>query len=154
MITYPLIFGLLLASGEKLGSSEPIPCRSITGFREYKVLEPVELTRDEKLNLYSEPSGFDVETDEATGEFHASLVIDARMRRKGSAKPIWEKKNLLEYEPRQKAPLGTVYLSTSFALKELRPGEYEVDLILRDGLNKAKEPHTRTVGFKVIESPE
>lgn len=153
MIALALALAPWTPGDDRLGASEPVACRKVVGFRDYEELDPRELTSDEKLVVYYEPTGYAERRDRETGEYHAHLIQDARIRRKGSDRALKEEKGFLEYEPRSKQPLGTLYLSSSLSLKGLRPGEYEVDLILRDGLDDSKEPHEVTVGFRVIEAP-
>lgn len=135
-----------------LNSTEPVRCRKVDGFRDYVELDPAELTRDEKLIVYYEPSGFKVDEDSKTGEFFARLVQDVRIRKKGVERPLREEKGFLEYEPRSKQAIGPIYLSSSFTLKELGPGDYEVEMILRDALDEAKPPLKQKVSFTVINS--
>lgn len=153
ILLFVTLLGTASPAEDRLGASEPVVCRKVVGFRDYEVLDPAELTKDEKLIIYLEPSGYAVERDAKTDEFHAYLIQDAKLRRKGSEKPIQEEKGFLEYKPRSKEPLGTLYLSSSFSLKDLGPGEYELDLIFRDGLDDSKEPYEQTVAFRVIEPP-
>ncbi len=153
MITLTLALVTLLPFDDGLAASEPVVCRKVVGFRDYEERDSHDLTKDEKLIIYYEPSGHTVERDPKTDDYHSHLIEDAQIRRKGNDKPIKREKAFLEYKPRGKEPLGLTYLSSSFSLKDLRPGEYEVDLILRDGLDDTKDSLMLTVAFKVIESP-
>ena len=156
MIPFVLVLSLATstaASDDRLESTEPVVCAKVVGFRDYEVLDPPELTADEKLTVYYEPTGFTVRRDPKTLEYSAHISEDALVRKKGSTKAIFDLKKMVEYEPRTKEPIGTTYISSVVSLKGLNPGEYELDLILRDELDLDKKPIEQTIGFTVIAPP-
>ena len=129
--------------------SAPIACRKISGFEDYVVLDPPELTKDEKLLVYCKPSGHTyVEKD---GKFQAHLVQDLAVRRKGKKKPLWTRKKAIDFQTDSDYPPLKLYLGSTVSLKGLEPGEYEVDLIVTDELLE-EPPVTATLEFKVIAS--
>ena len=58
------------------------------------------------------------------------------------------KKNLLDITSEGRNPPPLIYLRNTVSLKDLPPGEYEFDIILRDE-NAPGHTATQTVSFKV-----
>ncbi len=134
----------------KLAMTPAIPCVSIAGFEDFVPLDEVVLTRDEKLLLYYKPRNY---RHEVVGkEYRVHLVEDARIRRKGEKAVIQSKDKLLEYKGKSKQFPANVYLTNSISLKPLPPGEYDLEIILRDEIGKGP-PATQTVRFRVKAAP-
>ena len=127
--------------------SQPVACRKISGYEDYVVLEPVELTRDDKLLIYCKPTGHTY--SESEGKYRAHLVEDLAIRRKGKQKPLWTRKKAIDFKAESDYPPLKLYLGTTVGLKGLDPGDYEVDLIVVDDLLD-EPPVTATLEFKVI----
>jgi hypothetical protein len=132
-----------------LSLSEPIACRKITGYEDYVVLEPAELTRDEKLLVYCRPRGHTYVLDKKKGRYQAHLVEDIAVRRKGKQKPIWTRKKAIDFLVDSESPPLNLYLGTTIGLKGLEPGDYEAELIVTDELTE-DPPATQVLEFKVI----
>jgi hypothetical protein len=130
--------------------TEPIACRKITGYEDYVVLDPPELSQDAKLLIYTRPLGHTyVLTKER--KYQAHLVEDVAIRRKGQKKPIWTRKKVVDLLVEFDQPPLYLYLGTSIGPKDLKPGEYEAELIVTDVLTD-DPPATQVLEFKVIAS--
>jgi hypothetical protein len=133
-------FGLLVFAADdpdkpKLSMSPAVACAKIKGFGDYVALDEPVLTRDDKLQVYYEPSGFAYET--VGKEYRVHLTQEGRMHRRGQKAVIMSKEKLLDYQGRTKvSPVDNIYLSNSIALKSLPPGEYDFEIILKDELGK------------------
>src|SRR3954451_17651535 len=92
----------------KLTMTPAIACAKVTGYGDYVPLEEVVLTKDDKLLLYYEPSGFDYER--VGSEYRVHLVQDGRVRRKGEKKVLQAKDKLLDFKWTSKTPPLNVYL--------------------------------------------
>jgi hypothetical protein len=136
-----------------LDTTNPVVCTHIRAFRDYDERDPVELTADEKLVVYFEPLNYTIARDKTGELFRAHLVIDALLRRKGQKKKLWSEEKMINYLPEAADPPSALYLSSSVGLKNLSPGEYEVDLTLKDGLAPDRKPITRTISFRVVPGP-
>jgi hypothetical protein len=134
-----------------LAISEPIVCSEIRGFGDFDRLEPPVLSADQKLQTYLQPTGHTINHDSKTDLHSAHLVVDVVLRRKGQKTPIARKDKILDYKPRASSPPTNLYLGTTLSLKGLRPGDYELDLLVKDQLAPAnpKPSASRTVAFKI-----
>jgi len=134
----------------RLSMSPAIACSKIRGYGDYELLEEAALTKDDKLLVYYEPGGFVSVPD---GEQHrVHLVQDGRIRRRGEKKILQSKANLLVYKGRSDSPPRAIYLSNTIALKDLPPGDYDLDIILRDEIGKGP-PATQVLKFRVKPTP-
>jgi hypothetical protein len=131
-----------------LRMSRAVVCKSIDGFEKYEPLPGAAQTSDEKLLIYYRPLRY--KTDYVDGFYTAHLVQDNEIRKRGKREIVRQKRKVVEYEPRQKQPLGTIYMRNTISLKGLDPGEYELTIILRDELDKGAPPSKQIVKFKVI----
>jgi hypothetical protein len=136
---------------EGLRMSKPVVVAKVHGFGSFEPVPDATLTPDDKLMVYCEPSGHAIEKTE--DGYRALLAQDARLRRKGSKEVVWEKAPLFEYEVKDQAPPRALFMRTDMAIKALAPGEYELDLTVRDRLKKDAKA-TRTVGFTVVRAKE
>ena len=135
----------------RLSMTPLIACSKIESYRQYKALNEPVLTADEKLLVYSEPLGFLVEPVEDRYQIH--LAEDIRLRRKGEKKPLFSKDDAVDYKTKADSPNPVIFMRTVVALKGLPPGEYVLDLIVRDLAGK-REPATQSLDFRVKPSPK
>lgn len=137
--------------GSPLGMSRAVVCASVGGFRDYEPLEIPERTRDDKLVIYYEPEHY---AYERTGPeaYRISFSQDAVLRKKGSKAVLKRKDRFLTYEGTSKVPPSEVFLSNSINLKPYGPGEYVLEIILRDEIGGG-EPATQTVEFRIVAQP-
>ena len=120
------------ASAPALTMAPAVACRDIKGYEDYERLPDAALTADEKLLVYYRPLGFRTERDGSLYRIH--LVQDAQIRRKGDKTVLRRKEKLLDYDAKMPESDRPIYLRNSIALKGLMPGEYMLDIILRDAL--------------------
>ncbi len=130
----------------KLAMTPAVVCAKITAFGDYVPLDEAVVTRDDKLLVYYEPSGFLYET--VGKEFRVHFVQDARIHRRGQKAALFSKDKLLDYKGKSKQPPLNVYLTNTIALKELTPGDYDLEIILRDEVGKGP-PATQILKFRV-----
>ena len=128
--------------------SEPIVCKSIKGFRNYERLDPPELTVYDKLLIYVEPTGF--ETKSQADVKKGQLVQNGKVRAKGSKTVIFERQELLKVEPELKIGHELYYLSATVGFKNLKPGEYSLDLETVDKLAQPERKISQTIDFRII----
>ena len=138
---FPLLLTLLGPTSadnpEPLGMSKAVLCAEVRGYHDYTpVAEPV-LVRDEKLKLYYEPTRYKVSRTKTHATVH--LTQDAKIRRRGEKAVLWSKADMVNYEVTVKHPDQPVYISNVISLKPLPPGDYDLELILRDKLAKDVE---------------
>jgi hypothetical protein len=134
-----------------LRMTKPVVCRKVHGFANFEPIDDPKFTVDDKVTIYYEPGGYTIEPTK-TG-FRALLIQDGRLRKKGSKDAVWKKDKMFEYEAVSKNRPYQVYLKTDLGLKGLAPGDYELDMTLRDGLAKDVSL-MKTVGFTVVPLPE
>jgi hypothetical protein len=129
------------------GMSAPVACREIRGYEDYDPLASPALTADEKLLVYYRPRHF--KTAGVDGRFEAHLTQDCRVRRRGEKAVLWSKANMVDYRPRADTPPRQIFIRNTVSLKGLKPGEYDLDLILHDKIGRSA-PAVRTLPFRVI----
>jgi hypothetical protein len=130
-----------------LAMTRAVACRSIDGFEQYEPLPGGALTADEKLQVYYRPLNYS--TSQEGEVYRVHLIQDGQIRRKGEKAVLRSKKNILEYEPKSREPLGTIFLKNSVPLKGLPPGDYEYDIILRDE-NRPGPPVLQSLKFRIV----
>jgi hypothetical protein len=135
-------------SADRLSMTKAIACRSIDGYEDYEPLPKAELTADEKLLVYYHPRNYRV--DKAGGQYHVHLTQDGQVRRRGEKPVLLRKLKLLDYEFKMKEPPNPVFLRNTIALKGLKPGEYDFDIILHDELAAGAPVAIQTLPFRVI----
>lgn len=147
------VAGFLLSDnrlqGEEFRLSEPVVCKTINGFRDYVKLEPPELTTFDKLLVYVEPQGFSTKPDDE--KLRAELVQGAKLRAKGSKKIIFEREELFKYDPVIESSGQQIYLGATIGFKNLKPGEYLLDLTTIDRAAKPEKRAVQTIEFRIIE---
>ncbi len=129
-----------------LRMSKALACKSVQGFESYVELTDAALTADDKLLVYYEPSGFATKPDR--DEHIARFSQRGKIRRKGTTAVVWSKPDLLDYTARGPSPPDRVYLMNTIALKGLKPGDYELEIQLKDELGSNSA--TQTLAFKIV----
>ncbi|WZO96791.1 hypothetical protein EP7_003796 [Isosphaeraceae bacterium EP7] len=130
-----------------LSMTEAVVCSTIHGFEDFEARSSPSLTADEKLLVYYKPLNYRV--DSKGERYFLHLTQDGQIRRRGSKTVIWKKSKLLDYDVDTTKSPGTVYLTNTVALKQLRPGEYEYEIILRDERDGGQVA-TQVVKFEVV----
>ena len=138
---------------EKLLVSKPIACTRIDGYRTYTPLERAALTKDEKLLVYLEVANPTIHAsqEEEQEKVNLHLTQEIRVRKSGERKPLWIKHGLQGLEVQGKSELGPVYLDVVVGIKGLRPGQYDLDIIVHDRLARARSTLV-TLPFEVLKS--
>lgn len=132
--------------------SEPITCKSVKGFRNYEQLDPPELTTFDKLLVYVEVSGFATFDDE--NQRKARLIQNGKVRAKGSKSVIFERKELLSFEPVSKTGRETFYFASTIGFTDFTPGEYVLELETVDKAALPERKVTQSIEFRIIPSPD
>ena len=135
------------ATDDRLFSiTEPILCKDVRGYEDYEELKIPELTSEDKLLVYFRPRHFKVER---SGEkFQAHFTQDGKIRRRGEKPVVWQKTNLLDYKPQADTREMPIFLKNAISLKTLKPGDYQLEITLRDEIGKSA-PALKTVFFKI-----
>ena len=124
-----------------------VVCKSIDGYEHYEPLPDAAQTSDEKLLVYVRVTNFKVERK--GGYYRGHLTSGFEIRKRGAKAVLLQKQKGLDYEPKNRQPIGDIYLKNVISLKGLSPGDYDLSLILHDEL--AEElPATQVIKFKVI----
>jgi hypothetical protein len=130
-----------------LRMSRAVVCKSIDGYENYKPLPDAAQTSEEKLLIYYRPLRYRI--DFVEGYYCAHLVQDNEIRKRGGKDIVRQKKKVVEYNPKSKVPLGPIYIRNTISLKELKPGDYDLTIILRDERDKGAQPTKQVVKFKI-----
>ena len=139
-----------------LEMSKAVACKRIEGYEQFVPLPDASLTSEEKLQVYYRPLNFKVEPVEKPKPGHrykARFSQDSRIRRKGEKTVLMKKDKILEYDPTFETPSERIYLTNSVGLKGLPPGEYELDIVLKDGLDEGSTA-TQSLPFTIIPTPK
>jgi hypothetical protein len=135
------------ADDGSFGMTAPIACKEIIGYESYVPLPEPSLTRDEKLLVYLKPRNY---KSERQGEkFHAHLTQDAQIRKRGDKAVLWSKPKIVDYSVKTDQPPRQIFFQNTISLKDLKPGEYALDVLLRDEVGQSA-PATRTLFFKIV----
>jgi hypothetical protein len=129
------------------GFSAPVACKEIRGYSDYVPLPDAALTSDDKLLVYFEPRHY--KSARAGNKFEAHFTQDGAIRRRGEKPVLWSKKNLLDYRATDDRPPRLIYLRNTIALKGLKPGEYDFEIVLRDEVGRSAAA-VRTLPFRVV----
>ncbi|WP_169976011.1 hypothetical protein [Tautonia rosea] len=132
--------------------TDPVICLNVRGFRNFIPRDEPILTPDQKLEIYYEPFNFLILRDAASGLYRAHLVQDVHIRRAGSTRRLQSLPAAIDYSPESEEPPTSLYLHTTVSLKELPPGAYEIDLVLRDRLGDGPSETLHTLTFQVVSS--
>ncbi len=134
---------------ESLSMTDPIPCRSIRGYEDYDVLDPAEVTPDEKLLIYVRSRHHAYQFDDELGKYCADLIEDVNIRRKGQKKVLYGRDKVVDLKISSVQPPENLYLGTTLGLKGIPPGEYEADLILKDMLDPGSKTE-KSLSFRIL----
>lgn len=156
-----VVLGAQAADGPKpsrpaLEMSKAVVCKKVVGYEDFVELPDASLTSEDKLNVYFRPLNFrvdPVEKPKAGSRFRARFSEDAKIRRKGEKTPVQKKEKLVEYEPVFDQREQLLYIVNNISLKGLPPGEYELDVVLHDMLEKDSSA-TQTVSFTIVPTPK
>jgi hypothetical protein len=135
------------AKTTKLHLTKPILCKEIRGYQDYDERPDDAFTKDEKLLVYYRP--LDYEEKRLGNRHQVHFTQEIKLRKRGQKNAAWAKKDQLEYKKTFQPP-ASVYLENTVSLKDLKPGEYEYEIVLTDKIGG--ESATRTFPFKVVES--
>jgi hypothetical protein len=130
-----------------LRMSPAVACRSIDGYEQYERLDVPALTSDEKLLVYYRPRHYKIVRRERDYVVHFSQ--DGIIRRKGEKTVLRIKKRLLDVESTSQTSPDFLYLRNTVSLKDLPPGDYEFDIILRDE-NAPGSTAKQTLKFQIV----
>jgi hypothetical protein len=139
------------ADDGSFGMSDPVACKEINGYEDYVALPGAALTSNEKLLVYYLPRHY--KTSRVNGKYVAHMTQESRIRRRGGTAVLWEKTKSLEYKVATVEPPRPIYLTNTVALKALKPGEYDYEIILRDEVGKSA-PVKKTLPFVVVAPAE
>jgi hypothetical protein len=138
-----------------LDMSKAVACKRVDAYEKFVPLPNASLTSDEKLQVYYRPLDYKVEPVEKPkpgSRYRARFSQDARIRKKGDKTVLMKKDKILEYDPSFDDPTERIYLVNNVGLKGLPPGDYELDIVLRDELAKGSSA-TQTLAFTIIPLP-
>jgi hypothetical protein len=138
------------ASEGRLKMSPAVACEAITGYEQFVVLKDSALTKDEKLLVYYRPSNYTVKKEGQKYQVH--LAQDVRVRKRGQKEVLWSKEKVVDLKMEFPGVPTTFYLMNKIALQALAPGDYDLDIILRDELTQAP-PAQQVLRFTVKPSP-
>jgi len=139
-----------------LEMSKAVVCKKVVGYEDYVELPDASLTSEDKLNVYFRPLNFrvdPVEKPKPGSRFKARFDEDYRIRRKGEKTVLMKKDGMGEYDPFFDRRDQTLYIVNKIGLKGLAPGDYEVDVVLHDVLEKDSSA-TQTVSFTIVPTPK
>jgi hypothetical protein len=145
--------GLIAPGGDdspRLSMSEAVACSAIKGYGQYVPIPDATITADEKLLLYYEPQNFTVE--KKGDAYHLHLVQDIRVRKRGDKQVIWSKEKFADYDADTPGPYPVICMRGTVALKGLKPGDYDIDIILHDELGP-KSTAQQVLRFTVKPTP-
>lgn len=128
--------------------STAVLCVTVTGYGDYVALEGREIRRDEKLRLYYEVDGYAI--GQEGGRYRIHLVQGAVIRRKGSTRAYFSKRNFAEYRYNKQEEPGPTYFENTFDLRKAPPGDYELEITLQDKLSPGVEGR-QVVPFRITE---
>lgn len=134
----------------RLAMTPAIVCRAVAGYEDYERLPEPIMYANEKMLVYYRPQHYTI-LREKDGGYLAHFVQEARVRRRGEKAVLWSKARVVDYKARSPRPPREVYLTNSIALRGFKPGEYDLDIILRDALAE-EETATQVLRFRIVES--
>jgi hypothetical protein len=134
----------------KLKMTEAIACSKVDGYEQYEPLEDATLTADEKLFVYYKPLNYHVERK--GNLYRAYLTQDARIRPHGKKTVLRRKDDLMKYEVKEKSEPTNLFISNFISLKDLPPGDYDLDIILHDRVGDEANA-TQVLPFRIKAAP-
>jgi hypothetical protein len=135
-------------SGVELTLTPAVVCASIDGYENYEPLPGGALTSEEKLLLYYRPFNYRVKREGPNDHIH--LVQDGQIRRRGEKLVLVAKVKMIDFDLKAAHPIGQVYVKSAVGLKNLKPGEYEFDIILHDELATGTPVARQAVPFRIV----
>ena len=102
-----------------------IVCRSINGYEDYSILPKAAQTSDEKLLVYFRPLGYQMER--VDDGYHAHLVPDFQIRKRGQKDVLLQKLKMYEYKPKNEHPPRLLYMKNSDLAQGACPGRIRPD---------------------------
>ncbi len=133
------------------GLSTPIACKDVRGFEDYEVFPEAAFTHDEKLIVYFLPRHFKAE--KKGKKYEVRFTQEGRVKRRGEKAVLWTIPRTLEFKTEAETPPKSIYLVNRLALKDLKPGEYDYEILLRDAVSGIKAA-PRIMPFTILPSPE
>jgi hypothetical protein len=130
--------------------SRAVVCRVINGYEDYEPLPDAAQTRFEKLLIYYRPVRGTYKIDLVDGYYVSHLVQDNEIRKRGDKKILRQKKKVVEYRPKTRQSPGPLYIRNMIDVRDLKPGDYELTIFLRDELEEGSPPTRQVVRFKII----
>jgi hypothetical protein len=138
------------APGPILSLTTAIACETIEGYGRYSPLAAPAVCRDQKLLIYYEPVGYAIGREGQ--KYHIHLSQDTRIRRRGETTVLFHGKDIVDYDVTTPGPPHPVYIQYWTGVDRLKPGGYELDIILRDRIG-AERVASQTLFFQVLPSP-
>jgi hypothetical protein len=135
------------STAKSLRMSEAVVCRSIEGYEDYEPLPDAALTSDEKLLVYYRPFGY--KSTFVKDSYQAHFTQDFQIRRRGGKAVLFQKLKMLDYTAKSPRPPERIYFRNTISLKGLKPGDYDLVIILHDEIDKGAAA-TQVVKFRVI----
>jgi hypothetical protein len=135
-------------SGVELSITQAVVCASIDGYENYEPLPSGALTSEEKLLLYYRPLNYRVQREGSSDHVH--LVQDGQIRRRGEKLVLTAKAKMIDFDWKAAHPIGQVYMKSAAGLKNLKPGDYEFDIILHDELAAGTPVARQSVPFRIV----
>jgi hypothetical protein len=135
-------------SRSSLWMTKAVVCESIDGYEDYEPLPGAALTSDEKLLVYFRPLGF--KSAHVGESYQAHLTQDGEIHRRGEKTILRKKSKLIDYtSDKYPQPVFNLYLRDTISLRGLKPGDYDLIIILHDEVAKGATA-TQVVKFRVI----
>ncbi len=136
-------------SGSRPDLTDPILCETIRRFRDFDKREEPLFVVGEKLQIYIEPFNYFIVRDQETKRYRAHLTIDLKLRIKGQESVYRSLNRVVDYETTTENPPTPLYLGAGVVLEGLRPGDFEVELILRDEIAPEKPTASRKIPITI-----
>jgi hypothetical protein len=133
------------------GLTAPIACKDVRGYEDYETLPDAALTRDDKLIVYFLPRHFKAARKGKKYEVH--FTQEGRIRRRGQKAVIWALPKSLEFRTDSDTPPRLIFLTNRLALKDLKPGDYDYEIVLHDAVSGATAA-PRILPFTILPSPD
>jgi hypothetical protein len=140
----------------KLDMSKAVACKKVEAYEKFEPLPDASLTSEDKLQVYYRPLEYKVEAVEKPKpgyRYRARFSQDVRIRKKGGKTILMKKDKIIEFDPAFEDPTERLYMVNNVGLKGLPPGDYELDIILRDELTPGSSA-TQTMAFTIIPTPK
>ena len=127
--------------------SPPVACKEINGYEDYVVLPNATLTADEKLLIYFRPRHY--KSGRKGKEYEVHFTQDGQVRRRGEKTAAVMKFKPMEFKSTYANYPERIYLLNKIALKGMKPGDYDFEIVLHDAIGKSA-PAVRIMPFTVV----